>query len=162
MLKKLMKIFNRYEKMCKKYTSTTLFEVLLVITLVMFLTGLSAAILPRFLLSYEVDSAVHITTHAFNSARTYAMASRHDSDWSVKISDSQAIVFKGDDFEQRDDSYDQVFSFPRGVNISGENKYVFSKVYGDFDFTQGASEIVFGDHSSQHKVNINEKGIYSY
>ena len=116
----------------------TLIEVLLVMGILVAVSGLAIP----FLFSYQTSS--DLITYAdqaqriLRRAQWQAVTGQNGDGWGVYFNNDQRqfILFKGADFDSRDQDYDQIVDYPAGLN--------FSSTFGDeikFEIYSGAPAV---------------------
>lgn len=138
----------------------TLFELVIVVTLV-FVAGL--IIIPSYrgyALNNELVVTRSVMTQAFNQAQNRARSGEGDSDWGVHLESGKIIVFKGSSFSLYNPATDVEFVIPTGVIITGITDIVFSKLSGLPDWS---GEIVLSNNIGQLVVlDFNTQGVTTY
>ena len=72
----------------------TLVEIILSMSLLMMLFAISIPIYQSFQFRTEVDTSVNKTVRALRTAQLYAQGSEGDSDWGVKVQNSQKVFLR--------------------------------------------------------------------
>jgi prepilin-type N-terminal cleavage/methylation domain-containing protein len=137
----------------------TLLEVLLSISLVLIMIGISVPILQSFQLSSEVDNATALAVRAIRSAQINAQTGYQDSTWGVRIAAGGFTVFKGVSYAARDQNFDQAYSIDPAIGVSGISEIVFTKMTGN---TTNTGTITIAQYSTARNITINEKGRLTY
>ena len=134
----------------------TLVEIILVVALIAVLGGMFVLIDPSFIVRNDVEVSGAVVTESLRRARTLSGAVSEDSRWGVHVGEKAVIVFKGDTFSGRNESFDEETAVPSAVSFEGLEEVVFEKVTGypvePGDITVSAE----GDHSIV--IEINERG----
>lgn len=138
----------------------TLIEVLLAIGIITVLAGIGAPVFSRSLVKNDLDSAVISLAESLRRAQVLAAGSDGDANWGVRVASGSITLFKGPSFVGRDSSYDEVFSLPTNLSVSGISEVVMSKMTG-YPNTTGTTTFtnVAGDSGN---VTINSKGTVSW
>lgn len=137
----------------------TLIEILLAMSLVIFIAGISVPIYQDYQKRNEMLSAVNVSARALRSAQSYSQGMKQDSGWSVNFQSGKAIIFKGDNFAGRDVAEDIVLTLPQGVSLSGANNFSFAKFDGG---VQNPGSVTFSTNASSRNITINEEGVLQY
>lgn len=137
----------------------TLPEVLLSIALMAMIAGFSIPFLLKFQYSNELDAAVINTVRATRTAQIYAQSAQNDDEWGVRIASPTITIFKGNDFNTRDTSFDIEFVIPSRSVVTGTTEYVFTKQEGKAT-SSGSTTISVSNKSVVIKVN--SQGALSY
>lgn len=135
----------------------SLIETLLVVALV-------AIILLIYLPSLNVlehsnDSMIgfNMVVNSLKRAQVRAISGENDSVWGVKTSNGLVTIFRGNDFVNRNKSFDENLKMPRSVNVSGLSEVVFTKLTGRPMATGTMTISIVGGASKI--ININEQGV---
>lgn len=139
----------------------TLLEVLLSIALIGTMLGLSLPAYLSFQASNSLDIAASNVVQSLRSAEIKAISTEQDSVWGVKIENNQITIFKGVDFTNRDQSFDEKIQFPAGIQKSsqGIDEIIFKKVTG---YPQNIGIITLESTNGQKRnISINEAGTIS-
>lgn len=108
----------------------TLLELLLSLALIAIL----AVIAIPFYLSYQTQNDFHIavesTVQSLRRAQALSRAGEGDSAWGVHLSSGQVTLFKGVEFTLRDPEFDETYSFPTNITLTGVDEFVFAKLSG--------------------------------
>ncbi len=108
----------------------TLIELLVVVGLLFILFALVAPTTANFYQNMVVEKETALLAGNLEKARDRAISAKEDSSWSVKFGEEEYTLFKGDDFDLRDDSFDETFSLPSGTKIEGAMQVTFEKITG--------------------------------
>lgn len=135
----------------------TLLELLLSVGLMALLAGIAA---PMYLsLQAENEVAISATSvgDLLRTAQARSLAVSGDSAWGVYLSGNVAVIFKGNSFSDRDQSFDENYNFSGAINFSGLNDIVFYKFSG---WTMSSGTIKVSHQDGRFKnVSINEAGV---
>lgn len=137
----------------------TLIEILIVISMILFLFGLSLPVYQSMMFGSEVENANKILVSTLRRAQTQSTAGLDDSKWGVYVTSTHVILFKGDTYATRDTTADTSYTFPAALAVSGPTEIVFTKRYGT-PSTTGTIILSLNDKIAQ--IVINSKIIESY
>jgi len=144
----------------RRNSGFTLVELLLSVTIIGMLAGLSAPVYNEFMVRNDLDVTTQEVTAALRRAQTYARAMNGDSAWSVEIQSSAATLFKGTNFAGRNSNYDETVSLPSTITISGLTEVQFAKLTGA---PNTAGDITFTSNANDARtMTINAKGMVQY
>ncbi len=135
----------------------TLLELLLVVGLM----GLLAVIGAPMYLSLQSENEMNITSvtvaDALRRAQLKAQAVDGDSAWGVEINTGTTTLFKGQNFVNRDQTFDENFSTNNNVVLSGIKEIIFSAFSG----LPVSTGTIILQHNDGRKLqfSINELGI---
>ena len=138
----------------------TLIELMLVISLIALLSGLSISVFSSTQTKNDLNIAVSTFVNDARNAQIKARLSSQDDAWGVKIEQSQIILFKGNNFNSRDQSYDQITKISPNITFSGLSDYSFVKVTG-LPVVPGS--VTLSNVSGQDlTINISSNGVINY
>lgn len=135
----------------------SLIEVLLSITLIGILAGLSLPVYSGYVAHNDTHITAATLAQAYRHAQTFARSGEGDSAWGVHAISGSITVFKGSSYATRDTDYDEVFSVSSALAISGLSDVVFDKLTGNPDTT--GSVIISSTTGGTSVISINEKGM---
>lgn len=137
----------------------TLLEVLLSVTIIATLAGVSLPIYNSFAVRNDLDLTTQQVVNTLRRAQTYARGMEEDSAWSVEVQASAVTLFKGTNFAARDTSDDEVVALG-SASASGLGEVQFAKLTaapnatGTITITSNANET--------RTITINAKGVVNY
>jgi prepilin-type N-terminal cleavage/methylation domain-containing protein len=138
----------------------TLPEVLLSLTLLSIIGGMTIPLYRIFMLRNDLDIATVTLAQNLRRAQSLSQAGDGDMTWGVHVGVGGILVFKGASFVLRDSSFDENTSIPTSIVPAGVSEIVFSKVMGlptatgTFSLTSSTNET--------RTVTINEKGMVDF
>lgn len=139
-----------------KQRGFTLVEMLLSVSIITLLVGLSVPVYATFVGRNDLDVARQGVVESLRRAQTYARAVEGDSTWGVSILSNRAVVFKGASYAARDTAFDENIIFGGGVS-STAGEVVFAKLSGTPN-TVGGITLTQTSTNDTRMVNINAKG----
>lgn len=139
----------------------TLLEVLLSVTILALLAGLSLPVYASFQSRNDIDLTTQSIAFALRRAETYSRAVTGDSQWGVEIQSNAAILFKGAVFAGRDTSFDENIPLSSTISRSGLSEVVFTKFTAAPSAT-GTITLVSGSSNDTRTITINAKGMVNY
>lgn len=138
----------------------TLVEMLLSITVIGVLAGLSVPLMSSFNNRNDLDIATSAIVQAVRRAETYARGSRGDSAWGVYVQGSSAVIYKGASYASRDNSADEAIGLDPAT-VSSQTDINFSRMTGTP--SAGASISLSNPASNESRtVSVNSKGMVGY
>jgi prepilin-type N-terminal cleavage/methylation domain-containing protein len=149
-----MRFFSKLNK------GFTLPEVLLSLTLLAIIGGMTIPMYRIFIVRNDLDSAATTLAQNLRRAQTLAWAGDGDMSWGVHLGVGSILLYKGTSFATRDTNFDENTSIPTTIAVSGINDILFTRITGipnatgTFTLTSQTSEI--------RNVTINEKGMVDY
>jgi len=87
----------------------TLLEVMLSMTILALLAGLSLPVYESFMRRNDLDLTTQQLASSLRRAQTFARAGNHDSAWSVEVQPTVVTLFRGTNFSARDQTYDAYY-----------------------------------------------------
>ena len=136
----------------------TFFELIIVVAIIGTLAALSMPFVSAFQTRNDLDVAANTLAQTTRRAQSLAMATDLDSQWGVKITNQDIVLFKGASYVARDPSYDEAYSISSNILVSTTTEVVFLKFSG----TTAGGTINLANGNDTRTVTINEKGIVSY
>lgn len=138
----------------------TLIEVLLSVTILGLLAGLSIPVYASFTRKNDLDITTQQLASAFRRAEQYARAVQGDSTWGVQVQSGQVTLYKGASYASRDTSYDEVIDIPDSIAVSSTSDVQFAKLSGAPG--AAASVTLTGDTNNSRTVTVNAEGMVDY
>lgn len=103
----------------------TLVEILLSVALIGIIGGLSFPVYESVLRNNDLDLVTHQMQNMVYRAQTFARTSYTDSEWSLHLEEDVFTLYQGSDFENRDDSFDDVVALVGSVIVEGTPDVTF-------------------------------------
>lgn len=138
----------------------TLLEVLLSITIIAILVGVSLPVYETYARRNDLDITAQGTAAMLRRAATYARAVNDDSVWSVRIEATKLTLFQGTNFAIRDTANDEIIQIPASIVPSGLSEVQFAKLSAAPN-TTGAITLTSSTNDTR-TVTINAKGSVDY
>ena len=138
----------------------TLIELILVISLIALLSGLSLSVFSRTQTKNDLNVAISSFASISRNAQIKARLSIQDDGWGVKIEQSKITLFKGNNFMSRDQSQDQITKISPNISISGINELSFAKITG-LPSTSGTL-VISELYGQDFNINIANNGVINY
>ncbi|MFC1655328.1 prepilin-type N-terminal cleavage/methylation domain-containing protein [Patescibacteria group bacterium] len=152
-----------------KKNGFTIIELLLVIALTVIIFSGVFAVQGRFLVNTYLDTNTEQIVQQLRLAQMRSISKFKDSEWGVYFdedvdgNDDKFVLFKGSNYENRDQSYDIITNLPdsialSSINLTGGTDYiVFNKVTGA---TKNSGSIqIFDNQEGVNTILINGKGL---
>ncbi|NTW26938.1 MAG: prepilin-type N-terminal cleavage/methylation domain-containing protein [Candidatus Moranbacteria bacterium] len=136
----------------------TLIELLLVIALVLIVSVPTAAFSTHFIYQMSVRDASEGLVGMLQEAQALSMLGKENSAWGVKKQSGKLILFRGEDFSNRDQAFDQALSINSHVNMIGFDEMSFSR-YGGFPL-QPTGSIVVAWGNVNEIFKLNSEGVF--
>jgi len=144
----------------KNAAGFTLLEVLLSVTIMGMLIGLSVPVYETFVRRNDLDIAAQSLATMLRRAETYARGSQNDDAWSVEIQATTATLFQGISFGGRNMNYDETIDLPGTVSPSGLSELQFSKMTATPNTT--GNIVLTSTTNDTRTITVNAKGMVSY
>jgi prepilin-type N-terminal cleavage/methylation domain-containing protein len=138
----------------------TLIEVLLSVTLLGMLVGISLPVYETFVRRNDLDLTTQSIASMLRRAETYARAVSTDTAWSVEIQPTAVTLFQGTSFATRNTAFDETVGVPDSVTSGGLAEVQFAKLSAAPNTT--GSITLTSTASSTRTVTINSKGMVDY
>jgi|SRR3990167_4314928 len=150
---KLSKKSNRQKSSLKtkKKTGFTLIEILLVVTIIGILSGLSLPFYSRLILQNTISDTAENLVGSLRKAQIYTIAGKDGSDWAVNYSNAQIKLIR-----QSTGTVFDIYNVSDSVTISSLSQVVFSRPSGQPDIT-GTFNV--SDGNDTKAVTLNSEGV---
>ena len=90
----------------------------------------------------------------------FSQSGKEDSSWSVHITNDEVTLYKGDDYDTRDQEFDENYLFPASLSHSGIEDLSFTKIEG---LPSTTGEIYLQDSIDNIlSISVNSKGLVDY
>lgn len=113
-----------------------------------------------FMTRNDLDIATISLVQSTRRASILSQTGSGDSLWGVNVATGSIIIYKGNDFANRDSSFDEVTDISPTIAVTGLTDIIFSKQTG-LPQSTGTTTLVSVDNESRH-VKINQKGMVDY
>ena len=145
----------------QKFTAGfTLLEVLLSIAAITIIAGIGVPVYQSFQNRNDLDIAAVSFAQTARRAQTLAQAVDGDTSWGIKAQSGSITLFKGASYSGRDTSYDETFTMPSSIIVSGTQEFVFAKFTG-LPQTTGTLTLT-SVNSEARSITVNGKGMAGY
>lgn len=138
----------------------TLLELLLSVTIIALLAGLSIPVYQTFQVKTDLDAATLTVAENLRRAQVLSQSVEGDSQWGVNIQSGNITLFKGSTYAGRDSTYDETTSISNVISPSGDSEIVFAKFTGDL--TTPKTINLQSLNSNTQTLTVNEKGTVEY
>ncbi len=137
----------------------TLIEVLLSVTIITMLAGLSLPVYETFVRRNDLDLTAQTLSSSIRRAATYARAVNGDSTWGVHFTTNSSTLFKGASYASRDATFDETTPIPASMSLTG-GEVVFAKLTGAPNIT--GSVTLTSTTNDTRTISLNAKGMVNY
>lgn len=117
----------------KKTAAFTLIEILLSISLIALIGGMSTMINAGAINRMQADAAQEDVGHSLRKAQLNAKMTKGNNNWGVRISSNSVTTFMGNSYATRNTGYDEITTYDSKTVLSipsGPSEVVFTKVTG--------------------------------
>lgn len=137
----------------------TIVELLVVISIASLLSGLAFSSYKIYQKSNNLTIATNTFVNTFRRAQLKSRIRTENSDWGVKIDNNEIVMFKGGNFIERDNEYDETYDLPNDIEVSGTSTIILKKTTG---FPTSSSTIIISNNHGTKNIEFNSKGILFY
>ncbi len=109
----------------------TMTEVIIVIALLGLFLTLTAPFGMEFYRQQILNQETASLENNLKNAQSRAISGKEDSSWGIKFFEEHYVLFAGDSYGERDDTFDETFNLRQGTTIEGVTEIVFEKYTGD-------------------------------
>lgn len=138
----------------------TIIEMMLSVSIIALLAGLSLPVYNSFQTRNELDSTALALVSSLRRAQIYARGAQNDLQWGVRVQSGAITLFRGNVFASRDTAYDEVTTLPPTMAVSGTSEVIFTKLTG-LPAAAGSTTLTAANNETR-TVTINAKGMVSY
>ncbi len=140
---------------CNFKKGFTFIELIIVLAILGILIASSTTVAVRFYQTRALDIHLNGIVQVLRRAQLKAMSVENDSSFGVYINSDKYVLFKGDSYSTRDQSYDETYNLPDNFKTSGLSEVVFSKIRGN---TSDTGNIILTVTGKSKTLNINKVG----
>lgn len=137
----------------------TLIETLVVVTMILAIGSVAVPVSVDYQQRNDLDVCQTTFAQGIRRAQQMAMSGEGDSQWGVNVVSGTIIIFKGSTYATRDTAFDENYTIPTVISLSGQLEYDFAKVTGVPAQTGTAT---FTNGNYQKQVSVNAKGVINY
>lgn len=138
----------------------TLVEMLLSVSIISLLAGLSLPVYASFQNRTDLDIAAQSLASALRRAQIYSRGVSGDAQWGVEIQPGAFTLFKGATFASRDTAYDEVTTVSPSTTVAGVGEVLFTKLSGAPNTT--GTVTLTSINNDVRTITINAKGMVTY
>jgi type II secretory pathway pseudopilin PulG len=139
----------------------TLIELILSLSIIMVLTGLSIPVYAAYNNRSNLDISAQTVAETFRRAEAYSRAAKNDSGWGVHIESESITLFKGTAYASRDTAYDELTALSSSIASSGLTDIYFTKITG-VPTTSGTTTLAFINTNDTRAINVSTVGMVTY
>ncbi len=144
-----------------KKKAFTLIEMLLVIAIIGLLGTITIPFYQRLQITTQRQTFSNQLISELRHAKLMAISANNDQSWGLNINQNQATLFMGNDFANRDQTFDESVVVPSNVTVGGSiNQVIFAKQSG---LPNVSGIITVSDTNGQtQSIAINSQGTVDY
>lgn len=132
----------------------TLVEILLTVAMLAILATLTIPLGLNFLKGQQLEGSTQEVIQTLRRAQLKSMSMEGDSNFGLYLTNDNYILFKGDVYTPGD-PYNEVFSFPEALTVSGLAQVVFTKVEG---LANNTGNIILTIDNTSRTIEVNNFG----
>lgn len=151
---------NNYPTQQRKQSGFTLLEMLLSVSLIIFIAGIGIPIYQSFQVRNDLDIAVVTLAHSLRRAKLLSQATEYPEKSGIHVQSGNIVLFFGNSYATRDTGKDISLPISPTIVFSGMTEIVFSRMTG-FPESTGTMTLTSIQQQS-HTITINEKGMVEY
>ncbi len=138
----------------------TMAEVALSLSILAMIFGMTMPLYRTFNVRNDMDIAVVTLVQDYRRAQMLSQITDGDSSWGVHVATGSILIYKGQSFVLRDQTFDEITEISGSIIISGLNDVYFSKQAG---LPQSTGTTTFTSVTNETRnVTINQKGMVDY
>ena len=110
----------------------TAIELLLTISIIAISTAIAIPLYRQYLVRNDLEIARQNVAQGIQRAKFLSQVSMNDSRWgfSTDAVPGRGVLFMGDSYATRDTDFDELYSLPDTIEVTGLTEVSFSKIYG--------------------------------
>lgn len=121
-----MEIF--FPRFVMRRAGFALIEMLLVVGILSVVTSMSVPLYMDYQIRNDLNLATEQVTQGLSRARLLSQSAEHDDGWGFFV--PAGILYKGESYEARDPSFDEVYPMPSTITPSGLFEVAYTKIDG--------------------------------
>ncbi|MEK7616348.1 MAG: prepilin-type N-terminal cleavage/methylation domain-containing protein [Patescibacteria group bacterium] len=138
----------------KQRRGFTLIEVLISLSILTILLGLSVPFVLNFYERYQIDSERAKFVSLLRQARTMSLGGEGSADHGMYISGTQFTVYEGANYATRNTAKDQTSERETNVDITGPTEATFAYLTG----TTASQSFILDNRVKQNTIHVNTEG----
>lgn len=153
-------IMYKSNNQVKHQKGFTTLEILLVVSLLIMVGSATVTIYVTTKRKTDLNVIQNMTAHYIRRSHSFAKSGKNDSSWGINISPDGITLFKGEDYNSRDQNFDEFYKYPVKVTNSGISNITFSKITGT---PSQSGTITIKDRTNDSVgLYVNSKGFVDY
>lgn len=149
-----MKLFRHHPPL-----GFSLAEVLLVVAMVGFLTGIGAPVYQTLQVSNELDVATNTLVQDLYRAQSASRNVSQDNSWGVAINGQTITLFRGASYASRNSAFDDNYTLPSSIAMTGSTAIVYDKLTG---WPQATGSFNLTGGGKTRTVSVNARGMVEF
>jgi len=109
----------------------------------------------NYLMIFETRNIVTILRHA----QTFAITNTYEGRYGVAFLADQMVLFRGDTYNTRNQSFDEIYPRSTAVTVSAPSEIVFESLSGN---PNAISSIIISNGQNNLEININGHGVIDW
>lgn len=139
----------------------TLLEVLLSISVIAVLMGITAPVYISFQNRNALDTTSQSVIESLRRSETFARNGRGDTNWGVKLQTGSLIIYKGASYAARDTTADDVVTLNPAMTLGGLGEVNFNELSGN-PVTAGTITVTSTANNESDSIIVNSYGMITY
>jgi prepilin-type N-terminal cleavage/methylation domain-containing protein len=138
----------------------SLLEVLLSVSIISILVGLSLPVYQAFATRNDLDTTAQSIAEMIRRAQVYSRGIKGNGQWGVKVQSGSAVLFQGTSYATRNTNYDETVTIPSSFSVTSSADILFSKLLA-VPSTTGTVATVASSNDTR-TITVNGEGVVSY
>jgi len=134
----------------------SLIEMLIVISIIGIIGAVSLSTYVEIKEVYNSEQAKGIVIDLLREASLRAKVLDGDSNWGVYVRQEEVTLFRGEDYDSRDEDFDRRVDLPESVSVGGLVEVVYQKFLG---MPNDSGVITFTNNYETQQIIIHNSGL---
>ncbi len=132
----------------------TLIEIIMVTGMIGMATSLSVPLYRQYMLRNDLEIAAQNISQGLERAKYLSQIAMNDSSWGFSTDSlpGRGVLFMGESYATRNALFDELYSLPQTVSVSGLTEVSFSKIVGLP--SQGGTIMITSENGDQRMVSV--------
>jgi prepilin-type N-terminal cleavage/methylation domain-containing protein len=136
----------------------TFIELIIVVTLMGILGTMATSYYARFYVQNSVDDIQVQLLSSLRKAQLFSMLSKRGTGWGVNYASNTITLFAGSTYSGRTTAYDENYTVPNSITVSGLNEIDFSRISG---LPSATATITISGNNTTRQITVNSQGVAS-
>lgn len=137
--------------MDKRPFGLTTIELILTVGIIGVIFAITIPVMRTLILKNDLDVSFNVLNQDIYRAQSLARNGERDSSWGVFVQSGSITVFRGNNYVSRDQDFDEIFTIPNAIQVTGTGEYVFSRFSGLTN--PGSTTLQYAGESRTSTVN---------